>query len=88
VVVNYSASADHAQAIVDGIGKAAGRAFAVRADVSKVWLPLASRCAKGGLTDSGRTPVGQWNCSRVWLLNARADFLLRAFAPAIDRVGN
>jgi 3-oxoacyl-[acyl-carrier protein] reductase len=36
VVVNYSASADQAQAIVDGIGKAAGRAFAVRADVSKL----------------------------------------------------
>ncbi len=36
VVLNYSASADHAQAIVDGIGKAAGRAFAVQADVSKV----------------------------------------------------
>ena len=36
VVVNYSASADHAQAIVDQIGKIAGRAFAVRADVSKV----------------------------------------------------
>ena len=36
VVVNYSASADQAQAIVDDIGKAAGRAFAVGADVSKV----------------------------------------------------
>jgi 3-oxoacyl-[acyl-carrier protein] reductase len=36
VVVNYSASADQAQAIVDGIGQAAGRAFAVRADVSNV----------------------------------------------------
>jgi 3-oxoacyl-[acyl-carrier protein] reductase len=36
VVVNYSASPDLAQAIVDEIGKAAGQAFAVRADVSKV----------------------------------------------------
>jgi 3-oxoacyl-[acyl-carrier protein] reductase len=36
VVVNYSASADQAQAIVDQIGKAAGRAFAVAADVGKV----------------------------------------------------
>jgi 3-oxoacyl-[acyl-carrier protein] reductase len=36
VVVSFSASADQAQAIVDGIGQAAGRAFAVRADVSKV----------------------------------------------------
>jgi NAD(P)-dependent dehydrogenase (short-subunit alcohol dehydrogenase family) len=36
VIVNYSASADQAQAIVDEIGKAAGQAFAVRADVSKV----------------------------------------------------
>ncbi len=36
VVLNYSASADQAQAIVDDIGKAAGQAFAVRADVSKV----------------------------------------------------
>ena len=32
VVVNYSASADQAQAIVDQIGNAAGRAFAVGAD--------------------------------------------------------
>ena len=36
VVLNYSASPDHAQAIVDDIGKAAGRAFSVQADVSKV----------------------------------------------------
>jgi len=36
VVLNYSASVDQAQAIVDDIGKAAGQAFAVRADVSKV----------------------------------------------------
>jgi 3-oxoacyl-[acyl-carrier protein] reductase len=36
VVVNYCASADQAQAVVDEIGKAAGQAFAVRADVSKV----------------------------------------------------
>ena len=36
VVVNYSANADQAQAVVDGIGKVAGRAFAVRADVSRI----------------------------------------------------
>jgi 3-oxoacyl-[acyl-carrier protein] reductase len=36
VVLNYSASPDRAQAVVDDIGKAAGRAFSVQADVSKV----------------------------------------------------
>ena len=35
VVVNYSASSDQAQAVVDEIGNATGRAFAVRADMSK-----------------------------------------------------
>ena len=36
VVVNFSTSLDQAQAIVDEIGKAAGQAIAVRADMSQV----------------------------------------------------
>ena len=35
VAVNYSSSADDAQAVVDEIGKAAGQAFAIHADVSQ-----------------------------------------------------